>query len=232
MFKEYFYFEFKNRHRQIHYAIFTAVICLLIFGLTIFGASFLNASTAHFQRQVIVYEIGLWLFCLTYFSTGIFSMEGQSYFFLNRIIHSPKMIYYTKLLVLLCTALESAIYFFFSKLLATVIFSKWNNYPISLGHLLSYSYFLLFIPLVYGVVITIDLKMKSFPVSLVLNLVIAILFYDTLYYLNLIHPLNPWSKPLFNLLIVLAGIIICFINSLQLINNSFFKRINYANYPN
>lgn len=230
MFKEYFSFELKNRKRQIHFGLACSFMAVIVFAVTIFVSFFNQVNLENFHLRIITYELGLWIFSGIYFCTGVFSHEGSSVIFLQRTVHSKKLIYWVKLLVLFVLELISGICFLLSKLVATAFVSVLKTGKINIENVGNYAYFFLFIPLIIGIVMAIDLKVPNYLASFMINFIIFMLLFDSAYYFSLITPINPWSKPIVDLVILIIGIALWFLNSLPIMNRSFFKRIRNANY--
>ncbi|WP_317635831.1 hypothetical protein [Xylocopilactobacillus apicola] len=213
MFKDYFSFVLKNHQRRIHYLVFCALLCALIFGFTFFS-----------KIQTTIYEFGGWIFFLVLISAGTFSAERRSAVFLKRLDLSHSSIYWTNILAVVTSALEGAVYFICTKIIVSFVYCQLSGLKFSWENFAIYSKFIIFILPVVGIVITLDLLISKFVVSFIVNLILVGLITTAGV---LIFP----STIIVNVALSLGGIILILFNAIPAVNSHYFKRINrYANY--
>lgn len=226
MFKEYFGFEFKNFHRQIHYPLVIALTCL---GLIFISFGSLLGWNHSLTLKI---KIGLWILIIIYNSVGTFSLVKKSLFFLQRIIYSPTEVYTVKLLVSWITALESIIILLITQIITNFFSHKLIGSELNWSQFIKWSYLLLLIPIINGICFTFDLKIKSYWISMILSCAFCEIIYGIICFQKWWDLFFSFKRPTLNLAILLSGIIIILFNALPIMNHNFFKRLNYENYPN
>ena len=229
MIKEYFSFEFKNWHRQIHYGMSCFVSCILISILTILD---LSLKDFQFVGNPLFYENILIISFLIHSCCGIFSKQKLSGIFLTRVIDSPMFIYGTKLSVIAVTAIESLFYFIISKLITTSIFCQLSGQSFNFSNLINELNIFFIAPIIIGIVVTIDLRISHSLINLILCYLILIIFIGGGIYLNKINFLNHHLNFMQISCMLILGACLWLINGLPVINKDFFKRIDHANYSN